>query len=134
MSVKRRGGILTKKSIMKILMIISMLMIAFLFCNCVVYAGVENDLSNINVDLFNPSIDGTDGAITVIEGILNFLLVLGVVVTVISIALIGFSAILGSASEKADAQGKYIGIVIGAILITSVCAIAKFIIHFAENI
>ena len=85
---------------------------------------------------YKPTVNfGKDGkAITIISTILAVLRTLGIVATIIGIALIGFSSILGSASEKAVNQGKYVGIVIAAVITVSASTIAKFIIDFAYNI
>ena len=69
-----------------------------------------------------------------VSTVLSVLIVLGIVATVIGIALIGFGAILGSAGEKADAQAKMIGIVVAGVLITGGCGIAKMLISMAEKI
>jgi len=73
-------------------------------------------------------------AAVIFSRILGFLTVIGILVTVVGIALIGFGSILGSAGEKAEAQTKLVGIVIAAIVITSGSAIANLIISVAESI
>lgn len=85
---------------------------------------------------YKPTADfGKDGkAITVIVTILAVLRTLGIITTIIGIALIGFNSILGSASEKAINQEKYVGIVIAAIIIVGASTIVKFIMNFAHNI
>lgn len=75
--------------------------------------------------------DSFKGRISTVLGVLT---ILGVIGTAVGLALIGLGTILGSASEKAANQEKYVGIVIAAILITGASVIAKFIISFAENI
>ena len=74
------------------------------------------------------------GATGLISKILGALIVVGIIAIVISIALIGFSTILGSASEKALAQEKFGGIFIAAILLTGIFGIAKLLISVAEQI
>ena len=104
-----------------------LLTIFFIITNATISLG-------ITFENFRPQITGATNAIDLIEKILSVLLVVGIVATVILLAVVGFTSILGSASEKAAAQEKYMGFVIGAILITSISAVAKFIISIAENI
>lgn len=92
-------------------------------------------LPDINSN-YKPRVDfgSTGTSKSIIEKILGVLVALGGIVGVISIALIGFNTILGSASEKAANQEKYIGVLIGAALITSGSIIAQMIVKFAESI
>lgn len=83
---------------------------------------------------YKPTVQMGDSSKNIVSTILGILTVLGIVVGVVGIALIGFNTILGSASEKAAGQEKYVGIVIAALLITGGSVIAKFIINFAENL
>ena len=84
-------------------------------------------------DNYKPSVEeGT--SINIISKLLGILTVVGVVAIAISIGIIGFSSILGSAGEKAVAQEKYMGIVIAALLITGGSILARIIISVAENI
>ena len=85
---------------------------------------------------YKPTADfGKNGkAITIIGTILAVLRTLGIVTTIIGIALIGFNSILGSASEKAANQEKYVGIVVAAIIIVGTSTIAKLTMNIAHNI
>lgn len=104
-----------------------LLTIFFIIANTTISLG-------LTYDNFRPGITGAANAIELVEKIISVLLVIGIVATVILLAVVGFTSILGSASEKAAAQEKYMGFVVGAILITSISAVAKFIISIAENI
>ena len=104
-----------------------LLTIFFIIANTTISLG-------ITFENFKPQITGATNAIDLVEKILSVLFVVGIVVTVVLLAVVGFTSILGSASEKAAAQEKYMGFAIGAILITSISAVAKFIISIAENI
>lgn len=70
---------------------------------------------------------------SVISKILGALQVVGIILIVISIALIGFNTIIASASEKAAAQEKYVGILVAALLMTGGSVLAKLIISVAES-
>ena len=98
--------------------------------------GSTGDGTIQNLDRFKPSINLPSGgkAEEIIESILGALTVIGIIGIVISFALIGFSSILGSASEKAQGQEKYVGIVIAAVIITGGSIIARLIISVAENL
>lgn len=83
---------------------------------------------------YKPTVQMGTSSKNIVSTILSVLTVLGIVAAVIGIALIGFGTILGSASEKAAGQEKYIGIVIASLLITGGSVIAKLLINFAENL
>lgn len=104
------------------------------------YEDVDTPIEG-NDDIGLPTLDESfkptaslGSASSMVSTILSILIVLGIVATVIGIALIGFGSILGSASEKAEAQTKIVGIVVAGILITSGCSIAKILISIAEKI
>ena len=114
----------------KILLIIAVIIMC---SSSICYA----DNLNPDLDKFEPTADlgAEDGkAMNIIETILSVLMVLGIIATVIGLALIGFNSILGSASEKAISQEKYVGIVIAALIIVGASTLAKFIMNFAQNI
>ena len=83
---------------------------------------------------YRPTVQMGQSSINIVSTILSILTAVGIVIAVVGIALIGFNSILGSASEKAAGQEKYVGIVIASLLITGGSIIAKFIINFAENL
>lgn len=90
---------------------------------------------SINYSDYQPSIHDADRVTgSVIPKILGILQVIGVALIVVSGALIGFNTILGSASEKAVNQEKFVGLVIAALILTAGTTLAKFLIDFAENI
>ena len=111
-----------------------LLIIIFMLNSTISYATTTEEELGITLGDFGPTITGAENAITILENMLGVITVIGVIATAILIAIVGISSILGSASEKAAAQEKYVGFLIGAILITSVSSIAKLIITFAENI
>lgn len=83
---------------------------------------------------YKPSANLGGTSKNIVVTILNILTVLGIVAVVIGIALVGFGTILGSASEKAIAKEKYVGLLIAAIVITAGSTIAKVLVKVAENL
>lgn len=94
----------------------------------------ENSRSGgqINTGDYKPDIQSSSKFNSKIGSILGALQVVGGIAIVISIAMIGLNMILGTTDEKASAKGKEIGILVGAIMITAVSTIAKFIISVVE--
>lgn len=86
----------------------------------------------INTGNYKPEITNNAKANSIIGKIFGVLQIIGGIAIVISIALLGFNNILGSASEKAQGQGRSIGILIGAIMIFGVSTVAKFILSVVE--
>ena len=58
----------------------------------------------------------------------------GIILIVVSIALLGYNTILGSASEKAFSQEKLVGLVIAAAVLTCGSVIAKMIASIAYSL
>ena len=96
-------------------------------------SSTQDQYGGISLDLFKPTPDNSSTVTTKVSTILSWLIVIGVIAAVIIIAIIGFSFIMGSSSEKAVAKEKFIGILVGAVLITFGSAIAKIIISVAES-
>lgn len=86
----------------------------------------------INTGSYKPTIYNNTKANSMIAKIFGALQVVGGVAIVISIAMIGFNSILGSADEKAQGKGKAVGILFGSIMIVGVSTIAKLIISVIE--
>lgn len=87
---------------------------------------------DINPDDYKPEINSSDRFNNIVGSILGVLQVLGIILMVIGIAIIGLKTILGSAEEKAEYQGKTIGILVGAAIIFGISTITKFIISVIE--
>ena len=87
---------------------------------------------DINPDDYKPEINSSDRFNSIVGFILGILQVLGLILMVIGIAIIGLKTILGSADEKAEYQGKAIGILVGAAIIFGISTITKFIISVIE--
>jgi len=107
------------------------IMIAIIICSCGICeaAGTLPSLSGG----YKPTVSG-GGATSIINTILSALTIVGICVLVVAIALIGFNMMLGSASEKAVAKEKFIGIIIAAVLLTTGSILARFIISAAQGI
>lgn len=88
---------------------------------------------NINTSNFTPKPSMGDKSAKIVEVILSVLTYVGILMMIICISLIGFNAILGSAGEKAVAQEKAIGILVGGMLLASGSTIAKVFIKIAEK-
>ena len=127
--------------VMKLLYKIMLVIVAIIICSSSICYATDNEgiisntgLPDLNNDSYKPTAQIGDSTVTMVSTILSVLTGLGIVAVIIGIALIGFNTILGSASEKAVNQEKYVGILIAALLITGGSVIAKFFINFAENL
>lgn len=118
----------------KILYTIILITISILVCTSCVVSATGLDDVNIDDPGYKPTIPSGGKATTIISNILGALTVIGIIAIVIAIALIGFSSILGSASEKAENKEKYVGLIIAAVLITGGSIIARIIISVAETL
>ena len=91
--------------------------------------SVEGFKPNISIDENNDS-----PAINIIIKILDLMRILGIIAFVVAVALIGFNMVLGSASQKAEGQGKLVGLVIASVVLFGGSSIAKLIIEIAEGL
>lgn len=94
--------------------------------------GGSGNSGEINTGSYKPTITNNSRANAMISKIFGALQVVGGIAIVISIAMIGFNSILGSADEKAQGKGKAVGILFGAIMIIGVSTIAKLILSVVE--
>lgn len=85
-----------------------------------------------NTAKYQPSINTNPISRGILEKILSILQVVGIIGIVISVAMLGFKTVMGSASDKAVEKEKYVGILIAAVMIISGISIAKFIISAIE--
>lgn len=137
--------------IIKILYQIILITILIVMCSsCICFAAKKENLPPLPEDAtvtgdesiglpdlnngYKPTTDLGGTGEEIVGKILGVAIAIGGIAGVISIALIGFNTILGSASEKAANQEKYIGVLVGAILITSGSIIARIIMSFADKI
>lgn len=94
--------------------------------------GGSGTSGEINTGSYKPTISNNSRANSMISQLFGALQVVGGIAIVISIAMIGFNSILGSADEKAQGKGKAVGILFGAIMIVGVSTIAKLILSVIE--
>ena len=87
---------------------------------------------DIDTDLFQPGLNDVGKASEITAILLAVFTVLGAIITVVSIAIIGFNTILGSANEKAEYKEKLVGVIIGAIVLMCGSTIARLLIGLAE--
>ena len=128
-SVKSKGDDEMKKN--KTLCKIAISIIVFLICSSSICFA--SDLPTL--DKFKPGpVDMGTKATNIIVTILSIMRVLGVIALVIGATLIGFGTIIGSASQKAEGQGKYVGLVIAAVILIGGTSVAKMIIEAASTI
>lgn len=131
-----------KKKLVKIIMII--LLIITLFNNSYVYADdaheeeqiqIEQDLQDpaSHPDLWKPTVTAqpelTNKAGTVL-GIIN---TIGVILSVIILAIVGVKYMLGSVEEKADYKKDMIPYIVGAFFLAFATTIPNIIYDFVKN-
>jgi len=129
-SVKPKGD--DEMKIKEMLCKIAITTFIFIICAtslCVATSGLPNLEGN-----YRPSVDLGGSASTIIARILGALQAVGIILIVVSIALIGFNSIMSSANEKAVAQEKYVGLFVAALIIIGGSTLAKLIASVAESI
>lgn len=117
--------------IIKILFIIMILLVTIIIFNTnISYADVSGlpDLSQ-----YKPELNVGDNSITLIAKLLDVMTTIGVIITIVAVALIGFNMITGSAEEKAVSKEKFVGILIAGIIISSSTLIVQAIISIIEK-
>lgn len=126
-----------KKNLLKILMLLIFIIIISFSIQTKTYAMNNNNIiaiSKLNIDTGNykPVISEDQKFNSMVSTILGIIQVIGAIALVIGIAIIGFKSILGSAEEKAVDKNKFIGLIVGAIMLLGGSTIAKFIISAIE--
>lgn len=111
--------------------IIISLMVILICCSTICYA---TGLPNLGDPNYRPTVQLEGTPKTIIATILGVLQAIGGILIVISIALIGFNTIMGSASEKAIAKEKFVGLFIAAVVILGGSTLAKMIASVAESL
>lgn len=112
--------------------LVNIILVALLLITLTCIPNQVNAAENINTGSYKPTITNNSRANAMISKIFGALQVVGGIAIVISIAMIGFNSILGSADEKAQGKGKAVGILFGAIMIIGVSTIAKLILSVVE--
>ena len=130
------------KGIIIITIILAMILI---FSQAKVYAseegGLEEDSSEAILDTnkFNPgglddAFDDAGGLVDMGATLIGIIRVIGIIVTVVTLMILGIKYMTGSVQEKADYKKTMIPYLIGAILIFGASAIAKAVIAISENL
>lgn len=117
----------------KIFVKIAFILVVIIISSSYVCYANSNGLPTLG-EGYRPTISVGGKTETIISNLLGALTVIGLITIVIAIAMIGFGYIMGSASEKAEMQSKFVGILIAAAIITGGSIIARIIISTAETL
>ena len=128
-----------KSNVAKFLLIISLLLIiVFTFNNLKIFAVSTSGDPIENPDFFRPNTISTSGSdskvITRVGNILGVINIIGVVVSVITLMIIGIKYMLGSVEEKAEYKQTAMTYIIGAILIFSITTIPNVLYQIGTGI
>ena len=125
-----------KKKLFKILIITSLVLIIamIIFSNIPVKASSDPVTNPGDFDLSKGQTEDTEKINKKIGPILGWLSVVGIVISVIAIAVIGLKYMLGSVEEKADYKKTMISYIIGVMLIATVTTLPTIIYNFTTFI
>lgn len=117
--------------IIKLTIILLIIFVTLISFNIKVYASFD---PVGNPDDFNPSTTRTDEVKLKQKAgiILEYINVIGVVISVITLAVIGIKYMLGSVEEKAEYKKSFMPLIIGIILVVAASSIATFIIGIID--
>lgn len=118
-----------KKKTLKILItILTVTMMVLIFANTCLAATDALVPSSIT-----PATTGADQEIQTFGGkLLGILTTVGIVASVIVLAILGIKYMMGSAEEKADYKKSFIPYIVGAIILFAAPTIANIIYNFAK--
>ena len=91
------------------------------------------DGTNINLNNYRPTGETSDNVSKIVNSVLGIITTVGVVLSVIIIAIIGFNYVIGSASEKAISKEQLGTFLIGAVLLFAGSIIVKVIYNQVIN-
>ncbi len=125
-----------KKKLFKILIITSLVLIIamVIFSNIPVKASSDPVTNPGDFDLSKGQTDDAGKINEKIGPILGWLSVVGIVISVIAIAVIGLKYMLGSVEERADYKKTMISYIIGVMLIATVTTLPTIIYNFTTFI
>lgn len=125
-----------KKKLFKILIITSLVLIIamIIFSNIPVKASSDPVTNPGDFDLSKGQTEDTEKINKKIGPILGWLSVVGIVISVIAIAVIGLKYMLGSVEERADYKKTMISYIIGVMLIATVTTLPTIIYNFTTFI
>ena len=121
-----------KKIIIITIFLLIILMVINL--NTICYAAEGESGLITNTEDYKPSVR-TDGDFTsILFSVVGVIRTIGVMVGVISLMIIGFRALVGSAEEKAEYKKVMPGYIIGIILVVAITLIPEIIYNLAKKI
>lgn len=120
--------------IIKLIVAILIIFVTLASFNNIIYAvvGVED-----NPDFYNPTKDGNNSESklkTKIKTIVGYINLVGVIISVVTLTIIGIRYMVGSVDEKAEYKKTMIIYIIGAILIFSVTTIPNILYKIGTSI
>ena len=122
----------TKKLINRILILLICCM--FIFSLSVVYGG-QGTLDPETIDKpRDPTIGGTLLAINRINPIIGIITTIGIIVSVITLIVLGIKYMIGSIEEKAEYKKSMIPYIIGAFFVFAISTVLSIIMGFANNL
>lgn len=93
-------------------------------------SSVKIDGETIHMDRFKPAqiTDGTaQTMVDLVNSVLGIITAVGIILSVVLIAIIGFNYVIGSANEKAINKEQMLYFLVGAVLLTTGTQIVKLI-------
>ena len=116
------------KKVNKMITVILTVMMMFTFFSTTVF-GAKVNINNINS---NQNIDGETDIATIGSYIYSAITSLGIVLSVIILAILGVKYMLGSVDERASYKKSMMPYLIGAVLVFSASTIATVIYNLAK--
>lgn len=122
-----------KNKIIKILLVLTLIITIFNF-NPIHIEAFTDPTQNPNA--WKPTVDnGTSTEFKpMIESVLGYINVIGIVVSVVVLMIIGIKYLLGSVDEKAEYKKTMMGYVIGALMLFSITTIANILYNIGTSI
>lgn len=119
-----------KNKIIKIFLLFTIILMVFNICP--VYA--DDPLTNPG--FWEPTIENNNSIKfeTTVEKILGYINTIGIVVSVITIIVVGLKYMLGSIEEKAEYKKTLVGFLIGALLLFSATTIPNILYQIGKAI
>lgn len=95
-------------------------------------SGTQEEL--INPDDFQPTITENNEITEKAAVLIDIIRIIGIIVTVLTLLILGIKYMIGSASEKADYKKSMIPYLIGTIIFFAISQILAIIIQITQNI
>lgn len=86
-----------------------------------------------DIDQYQVGGESNENVQNLINKILGIIIAIGIIISVLVIAIIGFNYVLGSAQEKAANQEQLVTVAVGAVVLTAGVTIVKMIYSFVIN-